>query len=193
MRPGGVLAFESLSSRGESRTCSGEFQRSDTIRDTICVFDPRGQPEVADSKARRDGRVAEGARLESVCRGNSTVGSNPTLSATPRCARRGGGSGVQAAGPRHRLGPFSSNPLACLRLDLPSSNPSLSESAVRLHRCVRPSLRSASGSYHIDLRCTAAHAPRARPRPTGRRVPAAGRRRTRAAPGARPAVTTTAR
>ena len=31
--------------------------------------------------ARRDGRVVEGARLESVCRGNSTVGSNPTLSA----------------------------------------------------------------------------------------------------------------
>ena len=31
---------------------------------------------------RRDVRVVEGARLESVCRGNSTVGSNPTLSAT---------------------------------------------------------------------------------------------------------------
>ena len=33
-------------------------------------------------KIRRDVRVVEGARLESVCRGNSTVGSNPTLSAT---------------------------------------------------------------------------------------------------------------
>src|SRR5262245_3186958 len=33
--------------------------------------------------SRRDVRVAEGARLESVCRGNSTVGSNPTLSAIP--------------------------------------------------------------------------------------------------------------
>ena len=32
---------------------------------------------------RRDVRVVEGARLESVCRGNSTVGSNPTLSASP--------------------------------------------------------------------------------------------------------------
>ena len=31
--------------------------------------------------ARRDGRVVEGARLESVCRGNSTEGSNPSLSA----------------------------------------------------------------------------------------------------------------
>ena len=30
---------------------------------------------------RRDVRAVEGARLESVCRGNSTVGSNPTLSA----------------------------------------------------------------------------------------------------------------
>src|SRR6476660_1090179 len=34
---------------------------------------------------RRDGRVAEGARLESVFRGNSNVGSNPTLSAIPEC------------------------------------------------------------------------------------------------------------
>ena len=33
---------------------------------------------------RRDVRVVEGARLESVCRGNSTVGSNPTLSARLR-------------------------------------------------------------------------------------------------------------
>src|SRR3954454_12173112 len=33
-------------------------------------------------KTRRDVRVVEGARLESVCRGNSTVGSNPTLSAS---------------------------------------------------------------------------------------------------------------
>ena len=33
---------------------------------------------------RRDVRVVEGARLESVCRGNSTVGSNPTLSAITR-------------------------------------------------------------------------------------------------------------
>src|SRR5438445_12428297 len=35
------------------------------------------------SSIRRDGRVAEGARLESVFRGNSNVGSNPTLSASP--------------------------------------------------------------------------------------------------------------
>src|SRR5438477_4567983 len=33
------------------------------------------------TSVRRDGRVAEGARLESVFRGNSNVGSNPTLSA----------------------------------------------------------------------------------------------------------------
>ena len=42
------------------------------------------QAAVAPSRAapRRDGRVAEGARLESVFRGNSNVGSNPTLSAS---------------------------------------------------------------------------------------------------------------
>ena len=36
---------------------------------------------------RRDGRVAEGARLESVFRGNSNVGSNPTLSAISKSNR----------------------------------------------------------------------------------------------------------
>ena len=47
-----------------------------------------GRSQVVDSK-RRDVRVVEGARLESVCRGNSTVGSNPTLSAnSPAQAHR---------------------------------------------------------------------------------------------------------
>src|SRR5438876_5373433 len=42
---------------------------------------------------RRDVRVVEGARLESVCRGNSTVGSNPTLSARfLACGSVAGGS-----------------------------------------------------------------------------------------------------
>src|SRR5437762_13495482 len=45
---------------------------------------------------RRDGRVVEGARLESVCRGNSTEGSNPSLSAKLRFASFGGASGRQA-------------------------------------------------------------------------------------------------
>ena len=36
--------------------------------------------------ARRDVRVVEGARLESVCRGNSTEGSNPSLSAIFVCS-----------------------------------------------------------------------------------------------------------
>ncbi len=35
-------------------------------------------------RSRRDGRVVEGARLESVYRGNSIEGSNPSLSAIPR-------------------------------------------------------------------------------------------------------------
>ena len=35
-------------------------------------------------KTRRDVRVVEGARLESVCTGNRTEGSNPSLSAIPK-------------------------------------------------------------------------------------------------------------
>ena len=43
---------------------------------------------------RRDVRVVEGARLESVCRGNSTEGSNPSLSANqPDLHRRVRGFG----------------------------------------------------------------------------------------------------
>ena len=44
---------------------------------------PLNRPAVSERQRveRRDVRVVEGARLESVCRGNSTVGSNPTLSA----------------------------------------------------------------------------------------------------------------
>src|SRR5207248_2978138 len=41
----------------------------------------RKLPLPENAVSRRDGRVAEGARLESVFRGNSNVGSNPTLSA----------------------------------------------------------------------------------------------------------------
>ena len=48
------------------------------------------------SLSRRDVRVVEGARLESVCRGNSTVGSNPTLSANLACGEIGASSRVQA-------------------------------------------------------------------------------------------------
>src|SRR5258705_7825851 len=35
----------------------------------------------------RDVRVVEGARLESVCRGNSTEGSNPSLSASSQATK----------------------------------------------------------------------------------------------------------
>jgi hypothetical protein len=42
---------------------------------------------------RRDVRVVEGARLESVCRGNPTEGSNPSLSASfLACGSVAGGS-----------------------------------------------------------------------------------------------------
>src|SRR5262249_31843396 len=45
-------------------------------------------------KIRRDVRVVEGARLESVCRGNSTVGSNPTLSVPSFSANSLGNSAI---------------------------------------------------------------------------------------------------
>src|ERR1700731_2840411 len=43
---------------------------------------PPGLDYIARRDPRRDGRVAEGARLESVYTGNRIVGSNPTPSAT---------------------------------------------------------------------------------------------------------------
>src|SRR2546421_8014253 len=49
--------------------------------------------------SRRDGRVAEGARLESVYTGNRIVGSNPTPSA--RAPAIGGATKVPAQVPRH--------------------------------------------------------------------------------------------
>ena len=58
---------------------------------------PRGA-HLLNPLIRRDVRVVEGARLESVCRGNSTVGSNPTLSATQsrRCSHSGIAPGLTA-------------------------------------------------------------------------------------------------
>jgi hypothetical protein len=43
-----------------------------------------GRAKLLEAKSRRGVRAVEGARLESVCWGNSTVGSNPTLSAISR-------------------------------------------------------------------------------------------------------------
>src|SRR5207248_3136486 len=45
---------------------------------TLSGLPPRGKLLIPFE--RRDVRVVEGARLESVCRGNSTEGSNPSLS-----------------------------------------------------------------------------------------------------------------
>src|SRR6476659_7768522 len=63
---------------------------------------------------RRDVRVVEGARLESVCRGNSTVGSNPTLSANS--AYKAELAGASRASGTVRLAP----------LHVPGTNPTLS-------------------------------------------------------------------
>jgi hypothetical protein len=46
------------------------------------VVTPRGVHAPLGKAVRRGGRVAEGARLESVFTGNRNVGSNPTPSAT---------------------------------------------------------------------------------------------------------------
>ena len=48
--------------------------------DLRCADTDRLLPEIPD--LRRDGRAAEGARLESVYTGNRIVGSNPTPSAS---------------------------------------------------------------------------------------------------------------
>ena len=47
-----------------------------------------GNPIRVNATPRRDGRVVEGARLESVYRGNSIEGSNPSLSAMLNCQTR---------------------------------------------------------------------------------------------------------
>ena len=47
------------------------------------VFPPLPFALLLNNPRRRDGRVAEGARLESVYTGNRIVGSNPTPSASP--------------------------------------------------------------------------------------------------------------
>jgi integrase len=67
-------ARASLTERDLSTCFSGETSRA---RERV-----RGLGTKSPDQIRRDVRVVEGARLESVCRGNSTVGSNPTLSAS---------------------------------------------------------------------------------------------------------------
>jgi integrase len=66
---------------------------------------------------RRDGRVAEGARLESVYRGNSIVGSNPTLSANSSLrsslpVERAAGQGASGAAWAHCMNPWGAGALA---------------------------------------------------------------------------------
>jgi hypothetical protein len=55
-------------------------RRRETFKDLrfCCARHTISRPEM-----RRGVRAVEGARLESVCRGNLTAGSNPALSATP--------------------------------------------------------------------------------------------------------------
>ena len=67
------------SSRDQSRGSTGSL--SSSITSIPDLPSPKMLNSIRQPAFRRDGRVAEGARLESVFRGNSNVGSNPTLSA----------------------------------------------------------------------------------------------------------------
>src|SRR3954469_855432 len=81
-----------------SRSHSSLLQRS---LPSAKLLIPLERPAVSERTIRRverrDVRVVEGARLESVCRGNSTVGSNPTLSAI-RLRRRASAGGLRRDG-----------------------------------------------------------------------------------------------
>ena len=83
-------------------------------------------------RLRRDGRVAEGARLESVYTGNRIVGSNPTLSASLLGPSLRSGFRQRAPAPL-RCAQARSRPLSAS-----SSNPTLS---------ARISKKLASGSF----------------------------------------------
>ena len=116
--------------------------------------------------------MVEGARLESVCRGNSTVGSNPTLSATQscRCSHSGIAPGslpfsplfiVISAGaggvPRRREASGARWQPVCRGS---SRGPS---SAVRIVRCVRSLVLRAEGGPRIGSR----RGPMLSPSPSG--------------------------
>ena len=89
----GARFLDAQRKRGAPGTSDDEAEIETAIeadeRDYVRVtpqFDLAGSPphsKLLIPLERRDVRVVEGARLESVCRGNSTVGSNPTLSAIP--------------------------------------------------------------------------------------------------------------
>ena len=74
---GQIVRCEALFSVGLRCLVLEHYNRKDLARRIPCLL-----WLVGFIAGRRDGRAVEGARLESVCRGNSTEGSNPSLSAT---------------------------------------------------------------------------------------------------------------
>src|ERR1019366_2320445 len=74
---GGSGGEEQGAPRNQGRVHSAILSRGGVKRAAHVILEKARQ-----STRRRDGRVVEGARLESVFRGNSNVGSNPTLSAS---------------------------------------------------------------------------------------------------------------
>jgi hypothetical protein len=91
-RPMASSCFVLIASRRNNRACRERFRSADSPAFAVRFHDimpaedagcNSGPPRyIARSPIRRGGRVAEGARLESVYTGNRIVGSNPTPSAS---------------------------------------------------------------------------------------------------------------
>ena len=65
----------------ERRSGNGDFLGKEEGKCNKRSSDDRKSGDMEFSRRRRDGGVVERARLESVCTGNRTEGSNPSLSA----------------------------------------------------------------------------------------------------------------
>ena len=65
----------------EDEACEGAGDRQNAFKSISCGHYPDLCGKLVPATRWRDGRVVEGARLESVYRGNSIEGSNPSLSA----------------------------------------------------------------------------------------------------------------
>jgi hypothetical protein len=116
---GSAVRFSPISSGAfaSRRSAAGSvLTRQTPSHGRRCRIAIRGEP-VRDARidgpatlVRRDGREAEGARLESVCRGNSTEGSNPSLSANCIASPLFIYTYSRYARGRYSLGPWSAKP-----------------------------------------------------------------------------------
>jgi hypothetical protein len=126
-------------------------QRLHAEQQIVTMVNSYSQPTM-----RRDGRVAEGARLESVFRGNSNLGSNPSLSATIASSSRA----LRAPGSRAAVRSFDfaqdfacGLPLRSRPQNGSSSNPSLSATIASSRRALHaPGSRAAACGPVLRLR-----------------------------------------